>query len=47
MNNDAEILIEQEAYMIFPDDNEYLQRLETKQPQFMGLNQDNNQKQIQ
>lgn len=40
------IIPKQEAYMAFPDDNEYLQRLEIKQPKFQELAQNNNQKQL-
>jgi hypothetical protein len=41
------IIPKEEAYLIFPDDNELLQRMEIKQPIFsVKLNRDNNQKQI-
>ncbi len=40
------IIKKEEAYQAFPDDNERLQRMETKQPKFLGLNSDNNQKQL-
>lgn len=40
------IIPKEEAYIVFPEDNGYLQRMETKQPNFIGLNQDNNQKQL-
>ncbi len=38
------IIKKEEAYLIFPDDNEKLQRMETKQPKFIAL--DNNQKKL-
>lgn len=38
------IITKDEAYLVFPEHNEQLQRLETKQPKFQGLSQDNNQK---
>jgi hypothetical protein len=41
------IIPKEEAYLVFPDDNELLQRMETKQPSFsVKLNENNNQKQI-
>ena len=39
------IIPKEEAYMTFPDDNEYLQRLETKHPSFK-LAENNNLKNL-
>jgi hypothetical protein len=41
------IIPKEEAYLVFPEENGYLQTLETKQPKFQALNQDNNQKQLE
>lgn len=40
------IIKKEDAYQIFPEDYEILQRMESKQPKFQGLNADNNQKQL-
>ena len=41
------IIPKEEAYLVFPDDNELLQRMGTKQPSFsVKLAENNNQKQI-
>lgn len=38
------IIPKEEAYLIYPEDNEYLQRMEIRQPKFLSL--DNNQKKL-
>ena len=41
------IIPKEEAYIVFPEANDYLQRMETKQPSFtIKLNENNNQKSL-